>query len=88
VFCGAAGSLSDEHVVPNWVRKVLQIRERVRQFSGATYVGAADTLAIVFHEVCVKCNTGWMESLETDARPVLGPLLLGGRAGHVARAGS
>jgi len=81
VFCGAVGSLSDEHVVPKWVRKVLQIRGPVRQFSGAAYVGAAETLAIVFHEVCVNCNTGWMESLETDARPVLGPLLLGAAPG-------
>ena len=77
VFCGTVGSLSDEHVVPKWVRKALQIREPVREFSGAAYVGAAETLAIVFHEVCVSCNTGWMESLERDACPVLGPLLLG-----------
>jgi hypothetical protein len=81
VFCGAAGSLSDEHVVPKWVRKALQIREPVREFSGTAYVGAAETLAIVFHEVCVSCNTGWMESLETDTRPVLGPLLLGAAPG-------
>ena len=73
MFCGTVGSLSDEHVVPKWVRKALQIREPVREFSGAAYVGAAETLAIVFHEVCVSCNTGWMESLERDACPVLGP---------------
>ncbi len=35
----------------------------------------------MFHEVCVSCNTGWMESLERDARPVLGPLLLGAAPG-------
>jgi hypothetical protein len=64
-------------VVPKWVRKALQIGELVREFSGTTYVGAAETLAIVFHEVCVSCNTGWMEDLERVARPVLGPLLLG-----------
>jgi hypothetical protein len=81
VFCGTAGSLSTEHVVPKWVRKVLQIREPVREFNGTAYVGAAETLAIVFHEVCVSCNTGWMESLERDASPVLGPLLLGAEPG-------
>jgi hypothetical protein len=64
-------------VVPKWVSKALQISEPVREFSGTTYVGAAETLAIAFHEVCVSCNTGWMESLETITRPVLGPLLLG-----------
>jgi len=51
------GLPSTEHVVPKWVHKVLQIREPVREFSGTTYVGAAETLAIVFHEVCVSCNT-------------------------------
>ena len=81
VFCGTVGSLSDEHVVPKWVRKALQIREPVREFSGPAYVSAAETLAIVFHEVCVSCNTGWMESLERDACPVLGPLLLGAAPG-------
>lgn len=35
----------------------------------------------MFHEVYVSCNTGWMESLETDARPVLGPLFLGAAPG-------
>lgn len=81
VFCGATGSLSTEHVVPKWVRKALQISEPVREYSGSTYVGAAETLAIVFHEVCVRCNSGWMESLETATRPVLGPLLLGAAPG-------
>lgn len=75
------GLPSDEHVVPRWVRKALQISEPVREFSGTTYVGAAETLAIVFHEVCVSCNTGWMESLERAAGPVLGPLLLGAAPG-------
>ena len=64
VFCGRAGSPSTEHVVPRWLRKALQIREPVREFSGTAYVGAAETLAIVFHEVCVSCNTGCLESLE------------------------
>jgi hypothetical protein len=81
IFCGATGSLSTEHVIPKWLRKVLLISEPVKEYSGSTYVGAAETLAIVFHEVCVRCNSGWMESLETATRPVLGPLLLGAAPG-------
>src|SRR5207248_9239509 len=81
VFCGATSSLSTEHVIPKWVRKALQISEPVQEYRGSTYVGAAETLAIVFHEVCVRCNSGWMESLETATRPVLGPLLLGAAPG-------
>jgi hypothetical protein len=34
VFCGRAGSLSDEHVVPKWLRKALQIREQSGSSAG------------------------------------------------------
>lgn len=81
VFCGTTGSLSTEHVVPKWLRRALLIQENVREFSGTKYVGAAETLAIVFHEVCRSCNHGWMETLESAVRPVLEPLLLGATAG-------
>jgi hypothetical protein len=81
VFCGSTRDPSTEHVVPKWLRKALLIRTPVKEYSGATYVGAAETLAITFHEVCVKCNTGWMEALETAARPILEPLLLGAARG-------
>jgi hypothetical protein len=82
VFCGMTGSLSREHVVAKWLRKALQIREPVREFSGAMYIGKAETLAIVFHEVCDSCNKTWMEALEAAVRPVLEPLLLGAAAGE------
>ena len=81
VFCGSTNDPSTEHVVPRWLRKALHISTPVKEYSGAMYVGAAETLAITFHEVCVKCNTGWMEALETAARPVLEPLLLGAAPG-------
>jgi hypothetical protein len=77
VFCGATGSLSRQHVISRRIRKALRIRERVQELSGTTYVGSAETLAIVFHEVCEGCNKGWLESLESAAWPVLEPLLLG-----------
>lgn len=81
VFCGTAGSLSTEHVVPKWVRKILQPNQPVLEFRGDTRVAASETLAIVFHEVCVNCNTGWMETLEQATRPILCPLLLGAAPG-------
>jgi hypothetical protein len=68
-------------VVPRWARKALQIDNPVKEYSGTAYVGAAETLAITFHEVCISCNTGWMGALETAARPVLEPLLLGAAPG-------
>lgn len=81
VFCGTTGSSSTEHVVAKWIRRALQITGPVREYSGTTYTGAAETLAIVFHEVCSGCNTGWMERLERAARPVLEPILLGAAPG-------
>jgi hypothetical protein len=68
-------------VIAKWIRKAVQITEPVKVYRGTTYVGAAETLAIVFCEVCTKCNTGWMERLESAARPVLEPVLLGAAPG-------
>jgi hypothetical protein len=48
VFCGSTGSLSTEHVVPKWLRKALVISGPVKEYSGTTYTGAAETLSIVF----------------------------------------
>ena len=80
VFCGATGSLSTEHVVPKWVRKGLQISEPVKEYSGSTStVAAAETLAIVFHEVCVRCNTGWMEPGNSPVGPCSGRCFWGPR---------
>jgi hypothetical protein len=67
-----AGSLSTEHVIPKWLRKSLQIRQPVREFRGTAYAAAAETLAVVLHEVCTGCNNGWMETLESATRPILG----------------
>jgi hypothetical protein len=74
-FCGSTGSLSTEHVVPRWLRKAMVISGPVNEYSRATYVGAAETLAVVFHEVCTSCNSGWLSTLETATQPVLEPLL-------------
>jgi hypothetical protein len=74
--------------VPKWIRDALRIGKPVGEYSGTTYVGSAETLAIVFHEVCVSCNRGWMCGLEQAARPVLEPLLPGAAPGYIAPAGS
>jgi len=54
--CRATGSPSTEHVVPKWVPAVLQISEPAKEHSGSTYVGATETLAIVFREVFIRCK--------------------------------
>lgn len=52
VFCGSTEAPSTEHVVPRWARRALGIASAVKEYSGTTYVGSAETLAITFHEVC------------------------------------
>jgi hypothetical protein len=81
VFCGGTGSLSTEHVIPRWLRKALMIKGPVLQYTGTVRTGSAQTLSIVFHEVCARCNSGWLERLETAARPVLEQVLLGAAPG-------
>lgn len=79
-MCSAAESASQpskEHVVGRRVRNALGTRGLVREYSGTTYVGAAEALAIVLHGVCVTCNGGWLEYLDRQAWPALEPILLG-----------
>ena len=67
--------------LPSGSARLSRSPNRSSCYSGTTYVGAAETLAIVFREVCTSCNTGWMEQLERAARPVLEPMLLGAAPG-------
>jgi hypothetical protein len=83
VICGRIGEPSKEHVVGRRVRDALGTRGLVREYSGTTYVGAAEALAIVLHGVCVTCNRGWLEYLDRNAWPVLEPILLGAAPGTV-----
>jgi hypothetical protein len=72
---------SREHVIPQWLREALHIQGRVEEYSDERLVGTWDTLTIVLPEVCVSCNTGWMNKLELRTRPILEPLLLGVKGG-------
>ena len=82
-ICGRVGEPSREHVVGRCVRDALGTRGLVREYSGTTYVGAAEALAIVLHGVCVTCNRGWLEYLDRNAWPALEPILLGAAPGMV-----
>jgi hypothetical protein len=83
LFCERSGEPSREHIIPKWLREALQIQGRVEEYREDTLVGTWDTLAVVLPRVCVTCNTGWMNKLETRVQPLLGPLLLGARPGQV-----
>lgn len=75
LFCGAAGSLSREHVIPRWAAKELGVGAVSEERSGKAR--KLDALSIVLPQVCVRCNTGWMNKLEQRTAPLLAPMLLG-----------
>ncbi len=81
LFCGSTGTPSREHVIAQWLREALQIQSRVEEYRGEEFVTTWDTLAVVLSQVCVTCNTGWMNKLEQRVRPILEPLLLGAKSG-------
>src|SRR5688572_30048282 len=86
LFCDET-TLTREHVWPDWISKYLygaptKDRFRATRFDGPnrTPVGAPFKASELNHKariVCASCNSGWMSELETHAKPVLQPLLLG-----------
>jgi hypothetical protein len=80
VICGEPGEMSTEHVIAKQIRKILGIREPVKEYRETEYVRTDETLAIVLHGVCVPCNRGWLDDLDRQAMPVLKPILLGAAA--------
>jgi hypothetical protein len=73
LFC-SEDATSKEHVWPQWILKLLPPRRPVRQRLGTgkevTYSGD-----FKLKGVCSACNNGWMSELETEVRPILGPLV-------------
>jgi hypothetical protein len=57
-FCGSIGSLSTEHVMPKWLRKAVLINGPVKEYSGTTYVGAAEAGRVDSCLVLMVCGIG------------------------------
>jgi hypothetical protein len=83
VYCGFAGALTDEHVLPTWIATLLH---RGGRFETITTNDAGklvrnfetvEALGVVAHVVCERCNTGWMERLEAQVRRHLVPMIRG-----------
>ena len=82
IFCGADAKLSREHVFPLWLRELSPTSARAtisaassRSPSTSTTFGRGAPFDVVVRDVCRDCNHGWMEKLETQARPILTPML-------------
>jgi hypothetical protein len=82
IFCGSTGKRSREHVFPRWLRELFPeaadgdyVRRNVTWNSDRRHERPGRAFDIVVRDVCVACNTGWMHRLETEAQPVLTPML-------------
>jgi hypothetical protein len=89
IFCGG-GNLSKEHFWPEWASPLLpnypinQHVEHSLTISNKTRINAqkirnkpGNAWTKKIRVVCEACNNGWMSELETAAKPLLTPLILG-----------
>lgn len=86
IFCGnpLTGVRAKEHAIPKWLMEYLGIGEEeldlaVAQSADDLVTNSRRHTAETFVEgrVCEDCNNGWMSTLETEAMPILKPLIDG-----------
>lgn len=85
VFCGRKG-VTAEHVWPRWLGDVLPGSgplsfARKRLHEPETKRWKAPSLTVTVKKVCASCNNGWMSALETEAKPLLSPMIEGKQMG-------
>lgn len=77
LFCDNAAN-SKEDVLPVWIQEKLGGKKRpvVNGFYGYHPIATQGVKSSVKTGcVCYECNHGWMGDLESEARPILGPLM-------------
>lgn len=93
VFCGAGGKLTEEHVFPQWLRRLvdLQVHERWLSTTEMSTDSRTDpervagsVYALRPRIACAPCNNGWMSALEERARPLVSPMVEGRGGGLTA----
>lgn len=83
VFCGSRVN-SNEDVWPKWLLKLLRtsanekVPIKTRWFQQPPKEWLTADSALKVKNVCSECNNGWMSQLESEAKPVLSPMILGG----------
>jgi hypothetical protein len=83
VFCGSAG-VTKEHVIPLWVSQhIRKVNPDATGFQvgGAAFPGRRHVplIDLQVKQVCGKCNSGWMNHLEVESRPLLRNFFAGNR---------
>lgn len=81
VFCRKAG-VTAEHVWPAWLSEVVPgtgelafVRKGMHEPKETRW--NAPSLNVTVRQVCASCNSGWMSELETEAKPLLTPMIQG-----------
>src|SRR6266496_3328492 len=89
IFCGSADELTEEHLYSRWTRRF--VPRDMRQFRRLASTSFFDKSYFSITRkpgdirdwsvscVCTACNNGWMRRLENRARPIMIPLIMGGR---------
>jgi hypothetical protein len=83
-FCGATGNRSGEHLWSAWLRTLLRDQDAALPHRAMSTIESSDErswiappFTIRVNRVCATCNNGWMSELESVAKPILTPLVLG-----------
>jgi hypothetical protein len=82
VFCGGSAN-SREHAFPLWLHEYMAEEDgnylhQEWDGDGRELRGWSSALPdLKVRRVCEGCNTSWMSDLETDAQPIVGPLVQG-----------
>ena len=81
-FCGGDGPYSNEHIVPQWLLDVLDIRDlKIATTHMGTFGGVVSRRGpmqmsnFVNGRICAGCNNGWMSRLEAEVKPFVEALL-------------
>lgn len=99
IYCGLPKAKSQEHILASWIIEVLSrdtrglklpLRMVLSDQSGTKRVTVGKTKGKKTLEfttrVCRDCNSGWMNDMETAARPYLEPMIRGQKC-HIDAAG-
>ncbi|MFZ0173011.1 MAG: hypothetical protein WAL04_15110 [Acidimicrobiales bacterium] len=82
VFCGSSGPMTGEHVFGDWLNRIGLDVQKARTVAGPLNrigrdLGVSARFNQTVRDVCADCNNGWMSDLESVAKRVLTPFVLG-----------
>src|SRR6201996_6091293 len=85
LFCGNERKQTREHVIPQWLSTHIGDDIGADAYLwklGDNPIERGPVLSrrltdLILRRVCINCNYGWMSDLETEARPLLLPLIAG-----------